>query len=1052
MSNAPFPTTALFRAYLANADASRLWLTGLGVRDADRGFRDLRDIARRVEPIRPVAELAGLLHTILPRCPDPGMALANLERFIAAAPDPGGAVAFLIENTRTAEAVVQLFSTSQYLSEILIRDTSLLGWLRGGADRRDPDELVADLWAEVGALDDDQSQRIAIRRFRRRETLRIGYGDIVRGIPVEVVTLDLSHLADACVEVACRLARRRVEARHGVPSGPDGRPARFVVLALGKLGGEELNYSSDIDLIFLYDVEGQGDGPRPATNAEFFARVGGEIVRTLSDHSALGVAYRVDMRLRPEGEGGPLARSLAATLGYYLSTGRTWERQALIKCRPIAGDLDLGRAFVDAIGPLVYRRYLGAAEIGDIKAMKRRIENRTLSAGTAEVEVKTGRGGIRDVEFVAQFLQLLHGGRYPEVRHANTLVALARLEAVGCLTADERGIMGDTYAFLRQIEHRLQVMFDRQTHKMPVDAEERRTLAIRLGYPPASPWEDRTGPAQRFEADYRAKTERNRKILNHLLHDAFRDDEGTAVDPVVDLVLDPHPGPEQVDAALGRYPFRDRRTAYDNLLALAREDTPFLSEPRCRHFLAAIAPRLLQAVGRAPDPDMALTNLEKVSASLGAKAILWELFNDNPPTLKLYVDLCANSQFLTEILIGNPGMIDDLMDSLIVDRPQSAKVIRAELAELCKGAEDPAPILLSFRNSQFVRIGTRDILGREPLRDVTRELADVAEAIVAQVARDQWDRRAARFGTPRRPDGKPSRWAIAALGKFGGRELNYHSDLDLVIFFESEGRTEGGPESVSNGEFVAEVARRTLKTLGDPSPAGPPLYRVDARLRPHGASGPLVVTLDAFIEYLDGEAHPWERLAWTRARVVHATGDFGRSVAEAIRLALARPDDPATLAREAVAMRRRLESSCPSSDLKRGFGGLADVEFVVQYLQLIHMSRAPELPRSNVWEALIVLRRVGVLAPDAQVELRDAYEFLRGVEARLRIVHNRSVTELPDHPDDLARLARRLGYDANDPDPDATVAAFQADAARHAARARGWFLRIVGEAAGESAP
>ena len=258
-------------------------------------------------------------------------------------------------------------------------------------------------------------------------------------------------------------------------------------------------------------------------------------------------------------------------------------------------------------------------------------------------------------------------------------------------------------------------------------------------------------------ADYRSKTELNRRILNHLLHDAFSGDAGQAVDPIVDLVLDPEPSAEFIKEVLSPYPFRDHATAYHNLMALAREDFAFLSQARCRHFLAAIAPRLLEAVGRTPDPDMTLTNLEKVSASLGAKAVLWELFNFNPPSLRLYVELCATSQFLSEILINNPGMIDDLVDSLVVDRPLPGAAIKAELAELCKGAEDLAPILWSFRNKEWVRIGTRDILGREPIREVTRELADVAEAIVTQVARDQWQRKVERFGTPRCPRDRPAR-------------------------------------------------------------------------------------------------------------------------------------------------------------------------------------------------------------------------------------------------------------------------------------------------------
>ncbi|WP_435010331.1 bifunctional [glutamate--ammonia ligase]-adenylyl-L-tyrosine phosphorylase/[glutamate--ammonia-ligase] adenylyltransferase [Tundrisphaera lichenicola] len=1040
MAAFPFATAERFTSLMENPEMARLWLAGLGVRDAERGFRDLRDLANRGLPLRLVARLAGQLDATLPRCPDPGMALTNLERFVAASPTPEATLDALANNARAAEIAVQLFSTSQFFSELMIRDPSLLDWLRAGAERRDRTALTDDLWADLERSATDEERRLALRRFRLREILRIGYNDIVRDLPLELITLDLSHLADACVEAAYRLARRHAEERHGSAAGRDGSPARFVVLALGKLGGEELNYSSDIDLIFLYDVEGQTDGPRPVSNAEFFARLGGEVVRSLSDHTSLGLAYRVDMRLRPEGDQGPLVRSLPSTLGYYQTSGRTWERQALIKCRAIAGDLDLGQDFLQAITPFVFRRYLSAAEIGEIKAMKRRIEQRTVSDGTAEVEVKTGHGGIRDVEFVVQFLQLLHGGEYPEVRHANTLVALSRLEAVGCLTAEERGIMVDTYRFLRRVEHRLQTMFDRQIHEMPRAREEQRTLAIRLGYPPASTWEDRTGPAQRFLADYRSKTEMNRAILNHLMHDAFPDGGG-AVDPVVDLVLDPSPGPDLIEQALGCYPFRDKTVAYQNLMALAREDIPFLSQARCRHFLAGIAPSLLQAVGRAPDPDMALTNLEKVSASLGAKAILWELFNFNPPTLRLYVELCSTSQFLSEILISNPGMIDDLMDSLVVDRSQPAEAIRDELAELCRGAEDLAPILLSFRNKEWVRIGTRDILHREPIRDVTRELADVAEAIVVQVANDQWRRRASVFGIPRRHiDGRHAHWAIIALGKLGGRELNYHSDLDLIFVYESEGSTLGGRESIPNEQFFADVSRRVLRALGHASENGR-LYSVDARLRPHGASGPLAVTLEALTEYFRGPAQTWERLAMTRARVIHARGSFGRKVEAAIRSALSVRIEPTELVRDVISMRSKLEESRGVHDLKRGPGGLADIEFLVQYLQLLHADQ-PEVARPNLWDALDSLMEAGYLAPEDQRDLRESYDFIRTVEGRIRIVHNRAAVDWPNSPDDLARLARRLNYDPQDL-PDA-VAAFQADAGRCTARTRSLFEKYVG--------
>jgi [glutamine synthetase] adenylyltransferase / [glutamine synthetase]-adenylyl-L-tyrosine phosphorylase len=1036
-------TAIWFLTYHAIPELIREWLAGLGVRDPERGRRDLADLTLRAGDgsIELVANLAVQLDAVLPRCADPGMALGNLERFVAAGPAVGSTLSRLADDHRTTEILLQVFSTSQYFSEVLIRDPELLDWLRAGPERPDRSSLIEELWDTLAGLPTELEQSLALRRFRQRESLRIGYNDIVRGVSLEVTTQDLSDLADACVEAAVRAARTRAEARYGIPETRDGSAARFVVLGMGKLGGQELNYSSDIDLVFLFDEDGLTTGPKVVSNSEYFARVGSDIVRLLADHTALGIAYRVDMRLRPEGEQGALASTLEATLGYYVTRGRTWERQALIKCRPVAGDIALGVTFREEIEPFVYRRFLGASEIAEIKALKRRIEQRTVAAGTASVEVKTGRGGIRDVEFVVQFLQLLHGGEYPQVRHATTLQAILQLEQVGCLSREERSILDDDYRFLRRVEHRLQILFDRQTHEMPRDPEAMRTLAMRMGYPAASAWEDRSGPTTRFMTDYRNKTELNRRILNHLLHDAFSGDAGSAVEPIVDLVLDPEPAPEFIESVLAPYPFRDRGTAYQNLMALAREDFQFLSQARCLHFLAAIAARLLDAVSHTPDPDMTLTNLEKVSASLGAKAILWELFNFNPPSLRLYVELCAKSQFLSEILINNPGMIDDLVDSLVVDRPIPGSQIKAELSGLCNKAEDLAPILRSFRNKEWVRIGTRDILGREPVRAVTRELADVAEAIVTQAARDQWYRRAERFGTPRcTKTGRRDRWAILALGKLGGRELNYHSDLDLVFLHETDGATSGGTTSIASDQFVTEVAQRLLSSLGSGA-AGGPLYTVDTRLRPFGASGPLVHTLDAFIAYLRSSNQTWERMSLTRARVIFATGGFAQPVTEAIHALLREPVDSARIASDVVAMRRKLDQARSRHDLKRGSGGLTDLEFIVQYLVLVHACRYPDLLLPNFWQALAALLRHEILEPELHAELRSAYDFLRTVEGRLRMIHNRAVSELPDNPAELERLARRLG-DAT-ASPDRAVESFLADAKRITRRIRELFDRLV---------
>ena len=502
----------------------------------------------------------------------------------------------LADNPRTTEILLQVFSTSQYFSEVLIRDPELLDWLRGGPER--PDRAALDrrslehAWPGSPA---EKEQGLALRRFRQRESLRIGYNDIVRGFPLELITQDLSDLADACVEGAVRLARARAVARFGVPTTTGGSAARFVVLGLGKLGGQELNYSSDIDLIFLYDEDGQTTGPKVVSNAEFFARMGSEhrppAGRPHGAGNRLSRRHAAAPGRRARGPGAPAGRHarllrdagphLGAAGAHQVPPGRR---------RPRPGPDFLRGDQAVRLSPLSGRR----RDRRDQGRSSGGSNSGRSSAGTAEVEVKTGHGGIRDVEFVVQFLQLLHGGEYPEVRHGTTLQAIARLEQVGCLSTEERHIMDDTYRFLRRVEHRLQILFDRQTHEMPRDPEALRTLALRMGYAPASAWEDRNGPAARFMTDYRSKTELNRRILNHLLHDAFSGDDGAAVDPIVDLVLDPEPSPEFIEAVLATYPFRDRPTAYHNLMALAREDFPFLSQARCRHFLAAIAPRLLE--------------------------------------------------------------------------------------------------------------------------------------------------------------------------------------------------------------------------------------------------------------------------------------------------------------------------------------------------------------------------------------------------------------------------------------------------------------------------
>jgi glutamate-ammonia-ligase adenylyltransferase len=1038
------------RLSLESLAQARPLLHAWSLRDFERGWQNLAHLAKAVGP-EPLRELSPFLGRYLPRCPDPDMALNNLERFLA---NPAGReqLPVLLEGrARPLEILLQLLSTSQSFCDLLVAHPDYLDMIRVPLRRSPSDaELREQLRAEVDASFEDSAVLRAFRRFRQRQVLRIGTNDIIRDRPLEEITRDISRVADAALEVALEVALRNLCRRFGEPHTVGGTPARCVVLAFGKLGGEELNYSSDIDLMFVYDEEGGTRGKRVTgiDNGEFFGRVVGELVRLLSAHTETGQAYRTDLRLRPEGKRGPLARSLASTLSYYDTLGRTWERQALIKVRPVAGDLKLGAEFLHLIEPFVYRKYLSVAEIQEIKALKRQIEHKTSRAGASDSEVKTGHGGIRDIEFTIQFLQLLNGGDLPDVRQRNTLLAMEALERVGCLTDQEYQILDDAYRFLRKTEHRLQLLFDLQTHRLPEGEDELRKLALRMGYA-AGP--DFASALDAFRHDYREKTSLDRQILDHLLHQTFQSEDGEA-SPEADLVLDPNPDLETVRAVLSRYGFRDVQGAYQNLSQLALEAVPFLSTRRCRHFLASIAPHLLRALADTPDPDMALVNLEKVTDTLGAKAVLWELFSFNPPSLTLYVDLCAWSEFLSEILIRNPGMIDELLDSLVLNQPRTLAELRDELAGLCRGAADPDPILHSFKDKELLRVGVRDILGKETIRETTAALSDLAEATLGEIAALQYPPLLTRFGIPYLADGprsgEASRCALIGLGKLGGRELSYHSDLDLVLVYEGDGRTGPPPGSsrftrfdvTDNFHFFTDFAQRIIKVAGVLGPMGR-LYQVDMRLRPTGKSGSLVIPLPEFRRYYEGGgAQLWERQSLTRARLVGGDPEFGAEVMAAVGESVYGVPWRPEMLDEIAGMRERLEASRSERSLKRGFGGIADVEFLVQLLQLKYGGTAPALRVTNTWDALAALHAGGLLSTEEHDRLRASYDFLREVESRLRIVHNRSLDELPQSPAGLQMLARRLGFEAGPDDPGRC---FLAELERHTTQTRDIFLRVV---------
>jgi [glutamine synthetase] adenylyltransferase / [glutamine synthetase]-adenylyl-L-tyrosine phosphorylase len=957
------------------------------------------------------------LAELLPTHGETDRCLANLTRFLQASRSPQAWLALFEREPDALRTLVQLFSASQYLADILIADPEVLDLLRmTGGQPVSRDILQDEIVAEVQATADMRGVMRLLRDYRHREMLRIAYGDIILGQSLEIVTGQLTILAESILQAAVLAARREVDTRRGPPLHADGRPAEFCVLALGKLGGRELNYSSDIDLVFVHESVAERRGPSNAIKEsqvdEYFQRVGQQLIKLLSESTARGIAYRVDMRLRPYGGQGPLVISYDRGLQYYDSAGRTWERQAFIKARPVAGDISLGESLLQELQPWIYRRYLMRADITGLAALKRRIERRGRLTDQDQRDIKTGFGGIRDIETVIQFLQLLHGGEVSSVRTPGTLDAIERLHKAGCLTGDEQQVLQDNYRFLRRVEHFLQIMDDRQAHSVPEAVADFAHLAKRLGFRDAE-----LDAAAQFRQQLQQVTQRNRRLLDHLLHEAFAEQDNFSAE--TDLILDPEPSVEVIEGTLGAYKFEDAQAAYRHLQALAVESIPFLSTRRCRHFLSAIAPKLLAAIANTPNPDATLIALAHVSDSLGGKAGLWELFSANPPSLDLCVRLCAASPYLTSILTSNPGMIDELMDSLMLDALPTQDELTQSLDELCRGAVDIHPILQSFKNSMHLRVGVRDILGKSSIAQTHKALSDIAEVCLEQVIHHEFHRLVHQLGIPSYElasgGHQPAELVVLAVGKLGGREPNYHSDLDVIFLFDVEGQTRSLVpnrrfEGTTNRHFFNQLCQRVIHAVTRVSGSGR-LFDLDVRLRPLGRSGELAITFDDLQRYFaDGAGQVWEKQALCKARPIWGSQHAQAAAMRSVHQSITASPWSAQWAEQILTHRQQLEKGSGEFNLKRGSGGTMDVEFSVQVLQLANAHAHPCVLVPGTVEALQQLGQVGLMDVSVANELKSDYEFLRGIESGIRLMNMTARHELPKGEAEMRQLAYLLSH------------------------------------------
>jgi glutamate-ammonia-ligase adenylyltransferase len=1040
------------------------YVTRLAPRLAAAGCRQPEQAAANLARLAPDAAGRTQLELVLPvlfgalrKVPDPDLALNNLERYAEKALDRHFLLGLFRDNPRILHLALTIFGSSQFLSDILVRHPQLFEWLLEPGILNTPrlkEDLGAELTRLVEGVREPERKWSLLRRFKAQEILRIGLQDLIGRQTLAGITEELSNLADVLMDEAVRFCRADLTRRHGAPQLPVEtgrmRECPFVVLGMGKLGGRELNFSSDVDPIFLYEEEGETAGVPDGgggvagriSHQEFFRKLGEMLVKGMMEATPDGSLYRVDLRLRPEGRSGAIASSLHACEIYYEAWGQTWERQALIKARPMAGDRVLGEEFLRMVTPFVYRQSLDPRALEEIRAMKDRITVSGEKERRGRRNVKLGSGGIREIEFLVQGFQLLHGGKNPWVREPNTLRALHRLAGQRLLADADFEVLVRAYTFLRRLEHRLQIMHDRQTHSLPEEPRELDRVARRMGFQP--PEHPEPGPA--LLAEYERHTHGVRQRYEGFLRGArvtgMGQDEPAA--DALSLFFTAALPAEELKARLAPVGFEDVERALRNLVLMREGEAVSHHGPEVRRALGRMAPGLLTACAAVPDPDLALSTFERFVASAAAQGGVLGLLADTPDLLALLIRLFGTSEFLSLALLRQPELLDVLLAPTPMAQDGQARVRE----ELDRAVEAAAPgsarldALRRIKKGEELRIGLRDIGGSGDVTETQRALTVLAEACLAAALALAEKDLTERYG---RPD--PAGFVVVGMGKLGGRELGYGSDLDLLFVYRAEGQTTG-PEQVSHAEYFSKLVDRLTKILTSITQEGA-AYRVDARLRPGGQKGTLALPLQGLETHFARMAELWERQAYIKARPVAGDSELGEEVrAAAARFAYEGPDEP-HLAERILAMRHRMETekAAPKGQgahVKLGSGGIVDIEFLVQYLQLTHGGRDASVRSPNTLEALGALAQAGLLAADAADALGASYRFLRRVETRLRIVADLSVNTLPSAPAKLEKLAKRMGYAAG---PDAAAREqFLADYTARTERVRQIVSRIFGDA------
>ncbi|WP_342358508.1 bifunctional [glutamine synthetase] adenylyltransferase/[glutamine synthetase]-adenylyl-L-tyrosine phosphorylase [Terrarubrum flagellatum] len=836
-----------------------------------------------------------------------------------------------------------------------------------------PDALFSRLIAETDAaaeFEDEADIMRTLRQTRARSALLIALADLGGVWSVDDVVQALTRFADAAMNAAVRWLLRQARERGKLVAASDkdlDQASGLIVLALGKHGAGELNYSSDIDIIVFYDPECAHLAP-DVDASDFFVRLTKGIVRLLHQHTPDGYVARVDLRLRPDPGSTASAISVNAAHAYYETVGQNWERAAFIKARPIAGDRALGAAFLEQMRPFIWRKYFDFAAIADIHAMKRQIQT---VKGHDEIalaghDIKLGRGGIREIEFFVQTQQLVFGGRRPALRGSRTLDMLGVLVTEGWIDAKARDELSECYRFLRSIEHRLQMRNDEQTQRLPLDENDLSLFARFAGF-------ERT-------ASFASKLSRIARIVQKHYALLFEEGETLAVE-AGSLVFTGKANDPETLATLRGMGFRDPAAAAETVRGWHFGRRPAVTTPRAREILTELAPILLQALGRTVDPDGAIVAFDKALASMPAAIELFSILKSYPALLSLFADILGSAPRLTEIVGANPHVLDAVIDPSFVKGASDFAAIEDRISRALEASGDVEDFLDRARDiarQEMFLTGARLLSGVISPEMAGQAYARIAEAIIARalaVTRAAFEKEHGRV--------PGARIAVLALGRLGARDLTASSDLDLIVVydFDPEKPSSSGARPLHATTYFIRLVQRLVTALTAPTRRGL-LYDIDLRLRPDGKKSPIATQWRGFLSYHESEAETWEQMALTRARVIAGDAAFAREVTDAVSAILRKPRDHKKISRDVAEMRKLIASEKGEDDpddLKNAAGGLTDCEFLAQHLTLAHAASETALVGATSVEAFRIARDKGWLTADEEATLEEAYGLLRDV-------------------------------------------------------------------------